>query len=115
MDGKTTLAQYDVDDFCRVYTADGLRTFSKLYGMGVGYPQRRSDGMQLPKRQSDDYQYTFYKYPRVDSFDLYRNYVGTAILNRIYPKKKLENNKDFITLRNQHQIMNASNGKYHAQ
>ena len=90
MDGNTTMAQYDVDDLSRVYHADGRRTFSRVYGMGVGFPQRRSDGMQLPKKESDDYQITFYKYPKVDSFDLYRNWVGNTVLNRVYPKKKLD-------------------------
>lgn len=71
--------------------------------------------MQLPKKQSDDYQVTFYKYPRVDSFDLYRNYVGTTILNRIHPRKKLDKQDNFIILRTQHQIVNASNSQYRAQ
>lgn len=49
--------------------------------------------MQLPKEELI-HDITFYKYPRVDSFDLYRNGVADAILSKIYPKagtlKKLE-------------------------
>ena len=85
--------------------------------MGVGYPQRRSDGMQLPKKESDDYQITFYKYPKVDSFDLYRNWVGNTVLNRVYPKKKLDNHmkSHFIKLNKEHCVLNASNRHYESE
>ena len=111
---NTTLTQYDVDDLCRIYHADGQRTFSRMYGVGVGYPQRRSDGMSLTQKESEDYQVWFYKYPKVDSFDLYRNWVGSTVLNRVYPKKKLDGHMDshFIHLNEDHCIVNAQNQEY---
>ena len=44
--------------------------------------------MLLPKKDLN-FDVTFYKYPRVDSFDLYRNYVGDTILKHLLPKAKL--------------------------
>lgn len=78
MEGKTTLCQYDVDSNCKVYLADGNKQFSNMFGGGIGFPQRRSDGMVLPKKDIR-HQVTFYKYPKVDSFDMYRTNVGNSI------------------------------------
>ena len=80
-----TISQYDVDDASRLYLADGSKVLSKTFGAGIAYPQRRSDGMLLPKKDLK-FDVTFYKYPRVDSFDLYRNYVGDTILKGLLPK-----------------------------
>ena len=85
---RKTVCQYDVDDCSRLYTADGRKVLAKTFGSGIAYPQRRSDGMMLPKKDLK-FDVTFYKYPRVDSFDLYRNYVGNTILDNILPKKKI--------------------------
>lgn len=68
--------------------ADGRNVLKKVLGAGIAYPMRRSDGMQLPKKDLI-HKVTFYKYPRVDSFDLYRNFVGNHILNSLIPKKKI--------------------------
>lgn len=68
--------------------ADGRHVLKKVLGAGIAYPLRRSDGMQLPKKDLI-HKVTFYKYPRVDSFDLYRNFVGDHILKNLLPKKKL--------------------------
>ena len=83
-----TISQYDVDDNARLYMADGRKVLAKTFGAGIAYPQRRSDGMMLPKKDLR-FDVTFYKYPRVDSFDLYRNYVGDTILKNIIPKDKI--------------------------
>ena len=45
--------------------------------------------MQLPKKDLV-HNVTFYKYPKVDSFDLYRNSVGDHVLKNLIPKKKLQ-------------------------
>lgn len=55
--------------------ADGERVLTNTYGAGIAYPQRRSDGMVLPTKFQQN-NAKFYKYPKVDSFDLYRNTVG---------------------------------------
>jgi hypothetical protein len=83
-----------VDDNSRLYLADGRKVLSKTFGSGIAYPQRRSDGMLLPKKELK-FDITFYKYPRVDSFDLYRNYVGDTILKGLVPKSKLEKIKGY--------------------
>ena len=49
----------------------------------------------LPKKDLK-FDVTFYKYPRVDSFDLYRNYVGSTILDNILPKKWIALNKHLM-------------------
>ena len=77
-----------MDGECRIYMADGRHVLKKVLGAGIAYPLRRSDGMQLPKKDLI-HKVTFYKYPRVDSFDLYRNFVGDHILKNLLPKKKL--------------------------
>ena len=89
MVNKTTVTQYDVDERCRLYTADGKNVLPKVLGTGIAYPQRRSDGMLLPKKDLK-FPNWFYKYPRADSFDLYRNSVGDTILRNLVPKSKLE-------------------------
>ena len=83
MTDNKTVIQYDVDDFSRIYLANGTQIFSKIFGLGIGYPQRRSDGMIFSKKLSNDFNFTFYRYPKVDSFDLYRNYVGGVILKKL--------------------------------
>jgi len=45
--------------------------------------------MLLPKKDLK-FPNWFYKYPRADSFDLYRNSVGDAVLRNLLPKSKLE-------------------------
>lgn len=75
MVGRKHLCQYDADDNCRLFLADGERVLANTYGAGIAYPQRRSDGMILPAKGNNP-TYKFYKYPKVDSFDLYRNTVG---------------------------------------
>ena len=85
---RVTLSQYDVDDDCRLYTADGKHVLARVFGAGIAYPQRRSDGMLLRKKDLR-FDVTFYKFPRVDSFDLYRNFVAEVILKNIFPRTKL--------------------------
>ena len=92
---RKTVCQYDVDDSSRLYTADGRKVLAKTFGSGIAYPQRRSDGMMLPKKDLK-FDITFYKYPRVDSFDLYRNYVGSIILDNILPKKYISSKNHLI-------------------
>lgn len=58
-----------------MYLADGNQLVDRMYGTGIGYPQRRSDGIVLPKKQLV-FDVTFYTYPKVDSFDMYRTNVG---------------------------------------
>ena len=82
MQEKVSVGQYDVDSDCRLYVADGQRVLSKVFGTGIAYPQRRCDGIVLPKRDLV-HKVTFYKYPKVDSFDLYRNYVGGQIVRNL--------------------------------
>ena len=38
MNAKKTIGQYDVDDWSRVYTADGCNVFAKIFGSGIAYP-----------------------------------------------------------------------------
>ena len=85
---RVTMSAYDVDADCRLYTADGKTVLSKVFGAGMAYPQRRSDGMQLPVKDLR-FDITFYKYPRVDSFDLYRNYAAVLILKKVCPATRL--------------------------
>lgn len=92
---RKTVCQYDVDDKSRLYTADGRKVLAKTFGSGIAYPQRRSDGMMLPKKDLK-FDVTFYKYPRVDSFDLYRNYVGSIILDNLLPKKWINSKNHLI-------------------
>lgn len=85
MVSRKHLCQYDADDNCRIYLADGERVLSNTYGAGIAYPQRRCDGMVLPVKFYSP-TYRFYKYPKVDSFDLYRNTVGDLILRDVLRK-----------------------------
>jgi hypothetical protein len=109
MEGTATLAQYDVDDFSRLYLANGNQLLAKVFGLGIGYPQRRGDGMVFSKKQTSDFNFTFYRYPKVDSFDLYRNYVAGVILGKLLPKRKIENNGHYVADKNVFTITNASN------
>jgi len=78
MDGNTQLCQFDVDKNSKVYLSDGNRQFSNLFGAGIGYPQRRPDGILLPQKEVR-HDVTYYKHPKVDGFDLYRTYVGNTL------------------------------------
>ena len=118
MEGQTTMCQYDVDGQCRVYLADGTRQFSNMYGAGIGYPQRRSDGIVLPKSQIKHH-ITFYKYPKVDSFDMYRSNVGTSISRNIWEEqekiKKEKTQSSPIVSVGSFTITNAQNRIYHIE
>ena len=107
---RKTICQYDVDNASRLYTADGRKVLAKTFGAGIAYPQRRSDGMMLPKKDLK-FDITFYKYPRVDSFDLYRNYVGSTILDNILPKKWISS-KNHLLKEKVSTIRNAQNKDY---
>lgn len=107
---RKTVCQYDVDDKSRLYTADGRKVLAKTFGSGIAYPQRRSDGMMLPKKDLK-FDITFYKYPRVDSFDLYRNYVGSIILDNLLPKHWI-NSKNHLVQDKVRTIRNAQNKEY---
>jgi hypothetical protein len=106
-----TISQYDVDDYSRLYLADGHKVLAKTFGAGIAYPQRRSDGMMLPKKDLK-FDVTFYKYPRVDSFDLYRNYVGDTILKNILPKHKIMKMIEHQSSDEVRKIRNAQNKEY---
>ena len=76
-----------MDKLCRPYLADGRHVLTKMFGSGIGYPQRRSDGMCLGNYQSE----WFYQYPKVDSFDLYKGYVAETLLKHLLaPDQKRE-------------------------
>lgn len=58
---------------------------------------------------------TFYQYPRVDSFDLYRNYVADVILKCLLPKQKFLSPrllKGHCLEEGVHKIYNAQNKNY---
>jgi hypothetical protein len=61
--------------------------------------------MLLPRKQAGDFNVIFYKYPRVDSFDLYRNYVGDVILKSLNSNKKQESG--YSSSKGVYQIKNA--------
>lgn len=107
MSGKSQLAQYDVDSSCRIYMADGARTTQRMFGAGIAYPQRRSDGIILPKKEIK-HEITFYKYPKVDSFDLYRTNVGYSVCRGIVNSmKKSKFCTDHFTTEDVNSITNA--------
>ena len=49
MADRTHITQYDVDEQCRLYTADGKNFLPRVFGAGIAFPQRKSDGMALSK------------------------------------------------------------------
>ena len=110
MHEQTTLAQYDVNSDCKLYLADGNYLIDRMYGTGIGYPQRRSDGIILPKKQNT-FDVTFYKYPKVDSFDMYRTNVGSSISKNILDQLEKKNQNHF-TEEGCNKIRNASNCKF---
>ena len=67
--------------------------------------------MMLPKKDLR-FDVTFYKYPRVDSFDLYRNYVADTILKNLLPKSKLNKSKGHQLSDEVKNIRNAQNKEY---
>ena len=68
--------------------------------------------MLLPKGENKP-EVKFYKYPKVDSFDLYRNYVGEVILKSIIPKnKKISLSRGHFANAGVLQIKNAQNREY---
>jgi len=74
---KSPFTQHDVDNKCRIITADnGLLT--KTFGTGLAYPMRTNDGMIVPEAGKSN--------PRADSYSLYMNYVADRILQNILPK-----------------------------
>ena len=75
-----------MNDQCQLYTHKGNEVIQRIFGSGIAYPQRRSDGMILKKKELV-FDVKFYKYPKVDSFDLYRNSVADTILRNLIPKK----------------------------
>ena len=84
----------------RLYTASGKHLINNIYGVGIGYPQRRSDGMML---KSSDSHLKFYKYPKVDSFDLYKGHLGDVFLRKVLDLK----NRDSSQYLRVNQIKNA--------
>ena len=83
MQATTTMCQYDVTTKSKLYLASGSKILNRVYGTGIGYPVRRSDGIIL-KESEKKQSVTFYKYPKVDSFDLYRTNVGMNISKSIW-------------------------------
>ena len=68
--------------------------------------------MVLPKKENTP-EFKFYKYPKVDSFDLYRNYVGEVILKSILPKeKRIHPNRGHFAQKGVMAIRNAQNREY---
>lgn len=63
--------QIDVDAKCRVKTED-KQCLLKVFGSGIAYPIRTSDGMMSRAGSAP--------YPRADSFSLYCNFVANRVL-----------------------------------
>ena len=78
---RAPFTQYDVDSKCRLITSDYMYC-PKLFGSGLAYPLRTSDGMIV--QEAGRLQ------PRADSFSLYMNHVGNTMLANLLPKGKLE-------------------------
>ena len=67
--------QMDVDAKCRVKTED-KQCLLKVFGSGIAYPIRTSDGMMSRDGTAP--------YPRADSFSLYCNFVANRILQQLF-------------------------------
>ena len=74
--------QFDVDSKCRLITSD-FQHMTKIFGSGLSYPLRTSDGMVVAETGKIN--------PRADSFSLYMNHVANTMLLNLLPKSKLEN------------------------
>lgn len=80
LDAKVPGTQFDVDNKFRLKMTDG-GSICKVFGSGLAFPTRTSDGKSLPEAGRVN--------PRADSFSLYLNYVGTKVLDSLLPKTKL--------------------------
>lgn len=45
------LCQLDTSSSMRLYLASGKHVTRNVYGIGIGYPQRRSDGIVLKQNE----------------------------------------------------------------